>query len=74
MFFFSPWFTLFHVFIVCFAEYPLNWKSLTILLINLVSVVDILLNLSKFNTVKALIYILYFCSAGILLVNRLFKQ
>ena len=38
------------------------------------SVVDILLNLSKFNTVNALIYTLYFCSAGILLVNLSFKQ
>ena len=74
MFFSSPLLTLSQLEIVSLAEYPLNWLSLTILRISLVSVVEILLKASIFNTVNALIYILYFCSLGILSVNLSFKQ
>ena len=59
----SPRLTLFHISIVCSAVVPLVRISLTILLSNLKSDVDILLCSSTFNGVKALTYIPYQDSA-----------
>jgi len=58
MFIRSPFLTEDHPRIVSFAEYPLLKLSLTILRISLPSDVDILVSLSMFNVVRALMYIL----------------